>query len=287
MPTGERGADISRLQAAWADRVRANRDQVARIRRGPERDDFYAPVSAHFVSDPFRTDDEVVDELRRLARADDTWLDIGAGAGRYALPLALVVREVIALDPSPGMLAALRDAMGQHGIANVRVVQGRWPEAATTELRADVALIAQVGYDVEGIGPFLDAMEDAAGRLCVTVMMDRSPASAADGFWPAVHGMERVPLPALPELVELLRARGADPSTSWREREARAFATSDETLAYLRQQVWADAGDAVDGRLRAEIERRLLAGWDGLTMDSGPTKLAIVAWTPVRRQAQV
>ena len=63
----------------------------------------------------------------QLARADDTWLDIGAGGGRYALPLARSVREVVAVDPSAAMLEVLRDGMREHGIANVRVVEGRWP----------------------------------------------------------------------------------------------------------------------------------------------------------------
>ena len=38
----------------------------------------------------------LLDILLSLARPGETWLDIGAGAGRYALPLALHVREVIA-----------------------------------------------------------------------------------------------------------------------------------------------------------------------------------------------
>src|SRR6202008_899876 len=88
---------------------------------------------------------------------------------------------------------------------------GAWPDAIDSlgELpAAEVALGAHVGYDIEAIRPFLDAMDRAAGRLWVAMLTDQSPASVADPFWPLVHGMERVPLPALPELAELLRARG-------------------------------------------------------------------------------
>ena len=138
-----------------------------------------------------------------LASPSEAWLDIGAGAGRFALPLARVIREVIALDPSTGMLDGLRAGMAESGIANVRVISGRWP-ADADGLAVDVALIAHVGYDVEEIGPFLDAMEGAAGRLCVAVLMDQAPAALANPFWPEIHGEERVPLPALRELVALL-----------------------------------------------------------------------------------
>jgi SAM-dependent methyltransferase len=269
----------ARLTAAWGARVRANREQVERIRSGPERCDFYAPVSAHFVADPARTDDPVLDALRELALPHESWLDIGAGAGRYAFPLALVVDEVIALDPSPAMLDGLRTGMRAHGIENVRVVEGRWP-AAADQLRADVALVVQVGYDVEDIGPFLDAMERAASRLCVAVMTDRSPASAADGFWPSVHGMERTPLPALPELVAVLRARGVRPRVRPLPRPARRFDSDAEAVTYLRQQLWAEEGTEVDRRLLAEIRRRVEAGWDGVSLDGGPSRVGIVTWRP-------
>ena len=43
------------------------------------------------------------------------------------------------------------------------------------------------------------------------MLTDRSPASVADPFWPLVHGEDRVTLPALPDLLELLLARGREP----------------------------------------------------------------------------
>src|SRR5262249_6852988 len=92
-------ATAAELETVWADRVRANRAQVDQIREVPDRD-FYAPVSSLFVADARRTGDEALDVLRELARPDDRWLDIGAGAGRYALPLATDVAEVIAVEPS-------------------------------------------------------------------------------------------------------------------------------------------------------------------------------------------
>ncbi len=199
--------------ADWEARVRAHHEQTARVRETPEGGDFYAPVSRLFIADPHRTDDEVLDHLLPLARPTDRWLDIGAGAGRYALPLALHVREVVALDPSPGMLAALRAQAAEHGIENVRTIEARWPvgPAAGPAPTADVALIANLGYDVEAIGAFLDAMESAAVRLCVAILADRQPSWPAHAFWPAVHGEERAELPALDLFLELLRSRDRDP----------------------------------------------------------------------------
>src|SRR4029079_18696050 len=145
----------------------------------------------------------------------ETWLDVGAGAGRFALPIARRLDPsgggVIALDPARSMLEFLAEMAENYAIRNVRVIEARWPPAesrALADLESDVALIAHVGYDIEAIGPFLDALEAAADRLCVAVLMTRAPASAADPFWPPVHGEDRIALPALPDLLELLAAPG-------------------------------------------------------------------------------
>jgi len=276
------------LAAGWGARVRANRDQVERVREVPDGADFYGPVTSLFRANPRRTDEPVLDRLRELARPDETWLDIGAGAGRYALPIALLVREVIAIDPSVGMLRALGEGMTAHGIGNIRRIEGRWPPvdaAARDGLGpfpvADVSLIAHVGYDIEDIGPFLDAMEAATRRLCVAVFMERQPASVADPFWPRVHDEERVPLPALPEFIELLGARGRDPGVVRTEREPREFDTAQELEGFLRRQLWvADGG---------EKERRFRRAFGELVVEeNGRFRLAdqhagsvgVVTWRP-------
>jgi SAM-dependent methyltransferase len=275
--------------AAWGDRVRANREQVDRVREVPDGADFYARVTSLFRADPRRTSEPVLDLLLALARPDDTWLDIGAGGGRYALPLALAVREVIAIDPSAGMLAVLRELMGEHGIANVRVVEGRWPPDATFSSQlgpfpiADVALIAHVGYDIEAIGPFLDAMEAAARRACVAVLMESTPASVAAPFWPPVHGEPRIPLPALPEFVELLRARGREPQVSEAQREPRRFESREAAEGFLRRQLWIADGGEKESRYRQVLDTMLVEddGQFGLA-SQGPLPVGVITWSPRR-----
>jgi len=264
--------------------VRANREQVDQIREVPDRD-FYAPVSSLFVADPRRTGEEALDALLTLAEPEDRWLDIGAGAGRYALPLSSQVAEVIALEPSASMRNALRTGKEEHGLDNVRIVAGAWPEALETlgdPPVAEVAFIAHVGYDIEQIGPFIDAMERASSRLCVAMLTDQSPASVADPFWPIVHGMERVPLPALPDLVELLRARGRSTEIRRVERAPRTFDSFDGLATFVRRQLWI----AEDGEKEARF-RSALVGMarerddDGWTLASPPVgSIGILTWSP-------
>jgi SAM-dependent methyltransferase len=275
--------------AAWGDRVRANREQVDRVREVPDGADFYARVTSLFRADPRRASDPVLDLLLGLARPDDTWLDIGAGGGRYALPLALAVREVIAIDPSAGMLAVLRELMQEHDIANVRVVEGRWPpdSALASQLGplpiADVALIAHVGYDVEAIGPFLEAMEAAARRTCVAVLMESAPASVAEPFWQPVHGEARIPLPAMPEFVELLRARGREPKVAEAQRESRRLDSREALEAFLRRQLWVADGGEKERRYREVLDQLLVEddGQFGLATQR-PLSIGVVTWSPRR-----
>jgi SAM-dependent methyltransferase len=274
---------------AWGDRVRANREQVDRVREVPDGPDFYARVTSLFRADPRRTSEPVLDLLLAQARSADTWLDIGAGGGRYALPLALAVADVVAIDPSAGMLAVLRELMQEHGIANVRVLAGRWPPDTALAARlgpfpmADVALIAHVGYDIEAIGPFLDAMEAAARRTCVAVLMESTPASAAAPFWPPVHGEPRIPLPALPEFVELLRARGREPQVAEAQREPRRFESREALEGFLRRQLWIAEGGEKERRYREVLDTLVVEddGQFGLA-SQGPLPVGVVTWSPPR-----
>ncbi len=273
---------------AWSAQVRANRDQVDRIREVGDGD-FYAATSSLFVADPRRPDaeDATLAALRAIARPGETWLDIGAGAGRYALPLALTsVGEVVAVEPSPTMLRGLRDGAARHGIGNVRIVEGRWPldDGVLPMPAADVALIAQVGYDIEAIGPFVDAMEAAVRRLCVAVMMERTPASVAEPFWPPVHGQERIPLPALPAFVDLLSARGRSPEVRMVERGDRSFPDRDTALGFLRRQTWVQPDGAKDRVLQGQLDERLVPRPDGtVTLRDVPDlAVGVITWEPSR-----
>ncbi len=282
-------ADLVRmLTTSWADRVRANAEQVDRFREVPDGEDFYAPVTGLFRADPTRTDDPSLDALLTLVRPGETWLDIGAGAGRYALPIALALASsggrVIAVDASHGMLDALLELQSEHGIADVEVVETRWPpdDGRLERFAADVALIAHVGYDIEAIGPFLESMEASARRLCVAVLMERQPSSIADACWPTVHGEDRVSLPALPEFVELLQARGRKPGVQRLERDARRFDSRAELESFLRRQLWVESGGAADRRFLRALEPLLDVGADGRAglRDQRALPIGIVTWAP-------
>ena len=261
---------------AWSDRVRANREQVEQFREASPGD-FYAPIAGMFRADPRRQDEPTLDSLRSLVRPSDVVLDVGAGGGRYALPLALEAQEVIAVDPSEGMLRVLREGMAAYTIANIRVVGGRWP-AIASGLAADVVLIAHLGYDVEDIGPFLDTMEASARRTCVAVLLEQPPPTEADRFWPAVHGVERAALPSLPEFLALLLARDRLFEVQLVDRSPQSYEQPDQALAWLRGQLWVQPDGPKDLLLQRLMHERIEQRNGRYALSWAPARVGIVTW---------
>ena len=269
---------VDSLLATWRERVAADKEQVERAREEPDPTDFYAPTANRFRMDPRRTDDSTVNVLLSFARQEEIWLDIGAGGGRYALPLALRVKEVFAIDPSPAMLSALAEDAAANHIENCRVIESRWPMSEPP--RADASLMAHVGYDIAEIGPFLDQMETCASRLCVAVMGESAMATVSALFWRQIHGEPRVRLPALPELVTLLFARGRLPEITLVDRVPPTFDSVEDALSTARRQLWLRRGSARDERL-VQVAGEVLTERDGrFAFEWTPTKIGIVSWAP-------
>ena len=265
--------------AAWAARVRASKQQVERLRETAEPADFYGPMARRFAQDPRRTGDACLARLQELAGADETWLDIGAGGGRFSLPLALRVRHLHAVDPSPSMLAVLREGMAAHGIANVSLYEREWPMDQPPAV--DVALMAHVGYDIEDFGAFLDAAEASAGR-CVVVMRAAVNARASHVLWPQVHGEERQPYPMLQELLVLLLARGVVPEVTLVDRGSWGYVSREQLVDSARRLLGLEPGSAKDRALVTLVAEQATERDGQWELDWTPMPDGIVTWTTER-----
>ena len=272
--------DPGAAAAAWAERVRAGREQIDRLREADETSDFYGPMARRFAQDPRRTDDPALEVLRRLAHRGETWIDIGAGGGRYALPLALAVARVVAVEPSPSMLEVLRAGMCEHEIGNVEIIGDTWPTEPLP--RADVALMAHVGYDIEDFAAFPDAAEQATGR-CVAIMRASASERASFRLWPEVHGETRLAYPMLPELLTLLVARGAVPEVTLVERGMWGFDSREQMIATTRRLLGLRAGSAKDQRLVQLVDERATERDGQWEVDWSSMRDGVVTWRSPHR----
>lgn len=265
--------------AAWRALVAAEREQVERLPDRPRPDDFYGPIAQRFRDDPHRRDDPSLDLVLSLVHPEDTWLDVGAGAGRYSLPLALHCRRAIAIEPSGGMVAALREAMAAENVANIDVYQERWPGPSLAP-RADAGLICHVGYDIEDIGPFLDQLEQHSARMCVALLFVVSPTSEFAPLWQPVHGEERITLPGLREFSALLYARGRRPETRMIDLPPRTWESMEALHEAARRPTWILPGSPQDLRLREAVEALAVVLNDGVCLSPRARSLGLVTWEP-------
>ena len=95
-------------------------------------------------------------------------LDVGAGCGALALPLAERIPRVTALEPAPPMAAALRGEAGERGLRHLAVVEAAWGEVTLPP--HDLVLCAHVGELTRPGAPF------PARRCAVGPALDRDRA---------------------------------------------------------------------------------------------------------------
>ncbi len=271
----------SEAATAWHDLVIAEREQVESLPDRPRPEDFYGSVAQSFTADPQRTDEPLLDVLRSLVRPEETWIDIGAGGGRYTLPIALLARRVFAVEPSAGMRTAIQQAASEHAIGNIDVFDERWPSPSSAPV-ADVAFISQVGYDIAEIGAFLDEMEAHASRLCVAVLFSRAPISEFAPLWAPVHGEERHLLPAMGEFVTLLFARGAAPELRFLSLPPRIYPDLESLQRSARRPLWVLEGSVQDDRLAGAVRTQSVPMNSGFALSLAQRRLGIVTWEPVR-----
>jgi SAM-dependent methyltransferase len=264
-------------EAGWARMVQANRVQVERLREDQSGDDFYAPVSEFFRADPGRSDDPSLNALLDLTHPDDVWLDVGAGGGRYSLRIARSVRRLIAVEPSESMRRVFSETAAEYKIANVEVRDERWPPLGAPP-SVDVAFISHIGYDIERIGPFLDALEAAADRTCVALLMEPSPLSALASIWPAVHGEEQDGLPGLADFLALLLARGSLPEMQIVDCYHWRFESVEEAIQGALRRLWLAPDGAKASRLRDLLDAELEADSAGGFRFRWRSRVGLVQW---------
>jgi len=232
------------------------------------------PVDAA-AGDPF------LRRVRRSVGRRSTVLDVGAGPGRFALALAPHVREVTAVDPSPAMLRILRRQARSRGIANVRVVQGRWEDVDVEP--ADVAVSAYVLPLVEDAPGFLAKLDAAARRRAWLYLGAFSADALFDPLWRHFHGAPRKPGPTYLDAVAVLRELGIDPRVEVVEVRIRtAFATVAEAVKEYGDHLVIPDSRSARRELSDLLESWLVRRNGALRPPLRTLPAAVISWEPGR-----
>ncbi len=265
----------------WRQMIIAEHAQTDRI-RGPRPNDHWTQYARNFKDDPHRAGDEMVEELRARIRRGETLIDVGAGGGRLALPLALSCQRVIAVEPSPSMCAVLRETADEHGIENVSITEAGWAECSVDP--ADVVLSSHVVYVIQEIEPFVRKMESHARRLVLAVLFQSPPQAQMAGLWERVHGEERLRLPCLPEFLPVLEELGIEATVTELEAQTQGgFASFEEARENLTRRLYVKPDTEEMARLEVALEESLHeVDGEWRIKDSRPLTPCIVEWEPAR-----
>lgn len=215
--------------------------------------------------------------VQQRTQASDTLLDVGAGTGRFALPLARQVRRLIAVDPSAAMLAELGRAAAAAGIDNVTAVHARWEDAEVAP--AEIVICAHVVYPIREIGPFLQKLDAHVRRDGLVYMRVGQVDDWVADAWEHVHGTPRLPHPdfrLLERVLESLQIPAALKLVSFTNRVT--YADVAEAHADLAERLGVQPGTVEAERLDQYLRERLVSVPQGAGIPPRPVQGGIFFW---------
>jgi SAM-dependent methyltransferase len=202
MMTSARQVYIDTIDAVEAQRRRLGLG-------GPEGGARWDNAAARFTDDPRREPEANLRAILEYIRPDHVVLDVGGGAGRYALPIALRCKEVVNVEPSRGMGEAFEASARAAGITNARWAGADWLSAGTVE--GDVSLVVNVTYFVRDAVPFVQKLIEASSQRVIIAMSVTPPPNQSAHVFELVHGEPQALVPGYRELLPVLWEMGVVP----------------------------------------------------------------------------
>lgn len=233
--------------------------------------------------DPYRTDDAALNALFAALGSGTEVLDVGGGAGRYALPLATRAGRVTVVEQSEDSLELLNSRAEEAGITNIAAINEPWEEAQAS--MADVVLCSLVLHHVPDVVPFVSKLQDHATDRVVIVEMVETPGAVDRPFFERVYGSSPSPLPGLAKVMEVLWAMDIYPDLRMIAPELVIVAPDREAaLEHMQRRLGVEEGTAEDDRLRAAADELLEETPEGITVRGvAPRRQAIITWRPDRQ----
>ena len=108
--------------------------------------------------------DPLLDFILKNSGSQDSVIDIGAGNGRWTIPLAKKVNLVTAIEPTDGIAGILRENLADAQISNVEIIPQTWEEARIQT--HDIVVCAHAMYNSPDLSAFVRKMEKLARKRC-------------------------------------------------------------------------------------------------------------------------
>ncbi len=112
--------------------------------------------------------DQLLDFILREIDGEITVLDVGAGSGRWTIPLAKTAKTVTAIEPSSSMVDNLHRNIASAELNNIQITQSSW-EGAIVEPH-DITVCAHAMYASPDLASFVRKIERYTTRACYLAM---------------------------------------------------------------------------------------------------------------------
>ena len=221
--------------------------------------------------------DPLLDFVLQNIDSQSTVLDVGAGSGRWTIPVAKIARSVTAVEPSDAMLDMLRQNITAANLNNIQIVPARWKEA-TIEPH-DIVTCAHAMYGSQDFAAFVHKIERHAKKRCYLAV--RLPAH--DGIIGelslSIYG-RRHDSPNAIIAYNALYSVGIYPNVLM-EKDIYHWvdSTFDEAFARAKRHLRLGSSDAHDELIRDTLTRRLTLANNSYIWPDG-MRSALLWWNP-------
>lgn len=223
------------------------------------------------VNDPF------FHKLRAVITPQTSVLDVGAGSGRFALALAPLAKQIIAIEPNTAMLDYLQRDAQSLNFTNISYSHNAWQDTPD-DLRVDIVICSHVLYPIRDIVPFLAKLHSAARQACY-IYMRATPIDALTAhLWKHFHGDERCYPPGYIHALDVLYEMGIYTNVEMVTLPGSLrYPSLDVAVEELAEQLILPDDEKTHGELRD-----LLAGWlverDGMLIPPPREMQCAIIW---------
>jgi len=228
---------------------------------------------------------EFVDKIER--HIPETVLDVGAGTGVFALPLAKRAKRVVAVEPSGGMLDILKKKAEKYNLTNIEYINKKWEDMPIDELieinggKYDLVICSHALYYITDLHNSFKKMNDVSkGYVYLLIIANEERDNTYSKLWERLHKNPVPPYPDYSCLYLVLREIGIHPNIEMLDTYAKRYVENIDELIErwkdyldLDGEPTEDQRDAIHEYLAGKIkeeEGKLYMEWE--------SKDALIHW---------
>ena len=254
----------------WVERWKEVVADRATLASGHADSGYWDRRAGSYARSTHARSDEFLQVLEPYLGPRKTLIDVGAGTGRHATPLAERLEWVTAVEPSEGMRAHI------PARENMTVIASTWEDAEVAQ--ADLVICSHVMYGVADPVPFLEKLQKSARERVFVMMRETDLPHPAAELRKRLLGDSGPRLPRFSELFMLLVQIGVAADVDFiRYPIVTRYASMDEALTDSRA-LFGDGWD--EARASAMLEEILRRQGDELVFEGGVALSGVAHWKP-------